>query len=144
VEDLNCHITKYGVKVPAENIKSLGSLIKKERKNKGLSQKQLAEKIGTTNTHISKWERDLNVPGGENMVKLARILAISPEILKRQKRVDKINELSLTSEPDAIYGDDLEECIKNLETTRNIIDLTINKLKNLNKNLQKHATEDVD
>lgn len=38
-----------------DNVK-IGKLIAKRRKNRGLTQSQLAEKLGVSNKTVSKWE----------------------------------------------------------------------------------------
>ena len=41
------------------NKQKIGDFIKKKRKEKGLTQKELAEKLEITDRAISKWERGL-------------------------------------------------------------------------------------
>lgn len=41
-----------------DNVK-IGKLIAKRRKNRGLTQSQLAEKLGVSNKTVSKWETDI-------------------------------------------------------------------------------------
>lgn len=40
--------------------KTLGMLISETRKQKGMTQLELAEKMGVTDKAVSKWERDLS------------------------------------------------------------------------------------
>ena len=56
----------------------LGSYIKSRRLNIGLTHKQLAEKMGTTVTTISKWENNQVEPGWRNFILLCKILGINP------------------------------------------------------------------
>ena len=42
--------------------KTLGMLISETRKQKGMTQLELAEKMGVTDKAVSKWERDLSCP----------------------------------------------------------------------------------
>ena len=44
------------------NYDKIGSFIQQKRKDKGLTQKQLAEKLGVTDRAISKWERGQGCP----------------------------------------------------------------------------------
>ena len=44
------------------NKQKIGDFIKKKRKEKGLTQKELAEKLEITDRAISKWERGINCP----------------------------------------------------------------------------------
>ena len=56
----------------------LGSYIKSRRLNLGLTHKQLAEKMDTTVTTISKWENNHVEPGWRNFILLCKILSINP------------------------------------------------------------------
>ena len=47
--------------------------LKEIRKNEGLSQEQLAEKIGVSRQAITKWETGKGLPDVENMVIIAEI-----------------------------------------------------------------------
>lgn len=46
------------------NYDKIGSFIQQKRKDKGLTQKQLAEKLGVTDRAISKWERGVSPTKG--------------------------------------------------------------------------------
>jgi transcriptional regulator with XRE-family HTH domain len=63
-----------------------GLLISNLRKEKGLTQKELADKLGITDRAVSKWERGLGSPDISLLDDLSRILDISIlEILKGRK-----------------------------------------------------------
>ena len=49
----------------------------KYRKEKGLSQKELAEKLNITNVSVSTWERGLNSIDISNLFNICKILDIS-------------------------------------------------------------------
>jgi len=57
----------------------LGSYIKSRRLNLGLTHKQLAEKMDTTVTTISKWENNHVEPSLSNFVKLCEVLGMKLE-----------------------------------------------------------------
>ena len=57
----------------------LGSYIKSRRLNIGLTHKQLAEKMDTTVTTISKWENNHVEPSLSNFIKLCEVLGIKVE-----------------------------------------------------------------
>ena len=61
--------------------KSLGELIAELRKEKGLTQAQLASKMCVTDKAVSKWERDLSCPDINSIPRLAEILGVSVEQL---------------------------------------------------------------
>ena len=54
--------------------KKFGELLKKLRKEKGLTQKQLAEEINVTREIIVHWERGKGMPSGANLLKLSKYL----------------------------------------------------------------------
>ena len=57
-----------------------GQKLKEIRKNEGLSQEQLAEKIGVSRQAITKWETGRGLPDIENMMILAEIFKTTPFI----------------------------------------------------------------
>lgn len=48
--------------------------IKARREALGLTQNQLADQIGVTQTAVNYWETGKRIPRGENLLQLARIL----------------------------------------------------------------------
>lgn len=65
------------------NYNKIGNFIAEKRKEKGLTQKELAEKIGVTDKAVSKWERGLGCPDVSILEVLASTLDVSIlEILK--------------------------------------------------------------
>lgn len=55
----------------------IGKFIAECRKEKALTQMQLAEKLGITDKAISKWERGISLPDSSIMLELCDILGIS-------------------------------------------------------------------
>lgn len=53
------------------------------RKEKGLSQEQLAERIGVSRQAVSKWERSEASPDTDNLIMLARLYEVSLDALLR-------------------------------------------------------------
>jgi len=65
------------------NYERIGKFIAEKRKEKGLTQKQLALKLGVTDKAVSKWERGLGCPDVSILEILASELGVSIlEILK--------------------------------------------------------------
>lgn len=65
-----------------DNIK-IGKLISKLRKQKGLTQQELADMVGIGNQAVSKWERGITIPDISIINELSKILEISSdELLK--------------------------------------------------------------
>lgn len=65
-----------------------GEYLKQLRNEKGLSQEQLAEKIGLSRQSISKWEQGLSTPDVDNFVKLAKIYNVPIESLLKGEPVE--------------------------------------------------------
>lgn len=55
--------------------------LKKLRKDNGLTQKQLAEKVGYEPDTIGKWEREDRDPSSRNLIKLADLFNVSIDYL---------------------------------------------------------------
>lgn len=72
------------------------------RKEKGLSQEQLAEKIGVSRQAVSKWERSEASPDTDNLIMLARLYEVSLDELLRTE--DEI-PLPEASEGEAAEGE---------------------------------------
>ena len=58
---------------------TFGSMVAELRKEKGMTQADLAEKMGITDKAVSKWERDLSYPDIASIPRLAEILGVSVE-----------------------------------------------------------------
>ena len=65
--------------------KSMGETISALRREKGLTQRELADKLNVTDKAVSKWERDVACPDTMTIPKLAEILGISVEELLNAK-----------------------------------------------------------
>ena len=64
---------------------SMGEIISTLRKEKGMTQKDIADQLGITDKAVSKWERDIAFPDTATIPKLAEILGISVEELMQAK-----------------------------------------------------------
>ena len=60
---------------------TLGQKIQNLRKEKGLSQEDLASQITVSRQAVSKWELDLTIADTENIVQLSKILSVSTDYL---------------------------------------------------------------
>ena len=67
--------------------KSMGEIISTLRKEKGMTQKDIADQLGITDKAVSKWERDIAFPDTAAIPKLAEILGVSVEELMQAKAV---------------------------------------------------------
>ena len=74
----------------------IGKFIQEKRKEKGLTQSDLAEKLNITDRAISKWENGICLPDAGTMPLLCEILGISINDLFSGEKVDmKNNEKKL-------------------------------------------------
>lgn len=64
---------------------SFGNMIVTLRKNSGMTQKELAEKMCVTDKAVSKWERDLSFPDVNSLPKLAEIFGVTVDELINAK-----------------------------------------------------------
>ena len=62
---------------------TLGQMIASLRKEHGMTQAELAEKMNVTDKAVSKWERDLSCPDVGSLSRLAEVLGVSLEELMR-------------------------------------------------------------
>lgn len=58
-------------------MRSQGERIKKLRKNKGVTQRELAERLGISEQAVSKWEKNLSNPSTKNLLEIAKIFGVS-------------------------------------------------------------------
>lgn len=70
---------------------TLGSIIIKYRKEKGMTQLDLANLMGVTDKAVSKWERNISCPDINTIPKLAELFGISVDELM-QNKVKKENK----------------------------------------------------
>ena len=68
-------------------MKTIGEMISSLRKEKGMTQNELAEKMNVTDKAVSKWERDLSCPDINTISKLANILDVSVDELLQAKKL---------------------------------------------------------
>lgn len=59
----------------------IGNKIRKYRKESGLTQEQLAEKINATKSRISNWEQGINRPDADIIGNICHALNVSPSDL---------------------------------------------------------------
>lgn len=68
------------------DVVKFGSLLKELRKEHGLTQEQLAEKLGTTNRTVSRWETGSNLPDLDILIELSEFYQIDIKELLSGKR----------------------------------------------------------
>lgn len=65
--------------------RSMGEIISTLRREKGMTQRELADMLNITDKAVSKWERDIAFPDTQTIPKLAEILGVSVEELMNAK-----------------------------------------------------------
>lgn len=72
-------------------MKSIGETIATLRKEKKMTQSDLAQKMNVTDKAVSKWERGISLPDVETISKLADVLEVSVEELLKSKKKSYLN-----------------------------------------------------
>lgn len=85
-----------------------GDKLKQYRLKEGLSQEQLAEKIGVSRQAITKWETKRGLPDVENMIILAEIFKLTLDELMLEE-VKKQEEKPTVFESETVYDIDIQK-----------------------------------
>lgn len=73
--------------------KKIGNFLKNLRKEKGITQEMLAEKLNVSGRTVSRWETGNNMPDISLLIELAEFYDISiPEIVNGERKNEKMNE----------------------------------------------------
>lgn len=99
--------------------KSIGSFISALRKVNGMTQQELADKLGVSNKAVSRWERDECAPDISIIPVIAEIFNVSCDELLRGERVSQLQENEIIS----------QKCEKQMQQ---LVERTIYKFKSQN------------
>lgn len=97
--------------------KQIGSFLKELRKEKNLTQEQLAEKLNVSGRTVSRWETGANMPDISLLVEISEIYEVSiPEIINGERKSENMNEeIKETAEKMADYAKvEKETIIRNI------------------------------
>ena len=83
---------------------TFGEKLKEARKESGLSQEQLAEKMSVSRSAIAKWETDKGMPDVNNLKVIAQLLNVSVDDL-----LDDEEKICFHEMKEAIHLDDYEK-----------------------------------
>ena len=73
--------------------KKIGSFLKELRKEKEITQEQLAEILGVSGRTVSRWETGSNMPDISLLVEIAEFFDVSiPEIINGERKSENMNE----------------------------------------------------
>ena len=71
----------------------IGAFLKDLRKDKGITQEQLAEELGVSGRTISRWETGNNMPDISLLVEIAEFFDVSiPEIIRGERKSERMKE----------------------------------------------------
>ena len=103
----------------------IGKVIAAKRKEKALTQAEVAEKLGITDRAVSKWERGLSLPDAAIMLNLCSIMGIGiTELLTGEEAMeedykDKAEKLILEIRP---KEEENNKYLLRLETVIGVLD----------------------
>ena len=101
-----------------DNIKT-GALIKELRKEKNMTQKELAERLHITDRAVSKWERGLCAPDISLLEPLSEILDLSiAELIEGNRVVHDVYIVEIEESAKSILGYSKEEIKRKIKTIR--------------------------
>ena len=70
-----------------------GAFLKNLRRERGITQEQLAEELGVSGRTISRWETGSNMPDISLLVEIAGFFDVSiPEIIKGERKSENMQE----------------------------------------------------
>ena len=71
--------------------------LKKLRKDAGLTQVNVSEKLGISQPAYASWERGIKKPTQDNLVKIAQVLNVSVDYLvgNSEEKVDELDNIEL-------------------------------------------------
>ena len=81
---------KGGIKMDQ---KQIGSFLKELRKEKNITQEQLAEQLNVSGRTVSRWETGNNMPDISLLVEISELYDVSiPEIINGERKSENMNE----------------------------------------------------
>lgn len=101
------------------DMECFGSFVVEKRKEKGLTQKQLAEKLYVSNKAVSKWERGQSLPDINLLEPLAQVLGVTVTELLHGEEVEPA---------DTLTRDEIQKLLADAETGRILVDAEIQAL----------------
>lgn len=95
---------------------TLGEKIKEARKQSGLSQEQLSEKLGISRSAVAKWETDKGIPDVDNLKALSQFLGVSIDyMLDNGENLDKSvikEQIDLSKYEGSSCGKKKNKCVR--------------------------------
>ena len=94
-------------------MRDFSEIVKELRQSKGLTQTQLAERLGVKKSIISAYETDSRPPSLEMLIKYAREFHVSTDYLLDMETTKKINVNKLSENQISILNTLVNEFIEN-------------------------------
>ena len=79
---------------------SISDKISNLRKENGLSQEMLAEKLGVSRQSVSKWESDTALPDTDKIIAMSELFGVSTDYLLKEDISETIHNISETEAPE--------------------------------------------
>ena len=96
---------------------SLGKKINELRREKGMTQETLAERMGVTPQAVSKWENDLSAPDIQSLPLMAELFGVTTDELLGVRREPEVR--LLPEEERAAYGQTILAAVERLQRRNN-------------------------
>lgn len=116
---------------------SIGKTILKLRKEKGLTQVELAEKLNVSDKAVSKWESENGDPSLDILINISKLFDVSLDFLVKgeqptetEKSLSRVEEIKKKKEVDSVKEEDL------LPTSKYLKDSIINNVLDINQLLK--------
>lgn len=94
------------------NQEAIGKFISSCRKDNGLTQMQLAEKLNITNRAVSKWETGKSIPDISIMLELCEVLGVTVNELLSGERITTMEDYKKKAEQNMIELQEKKEKVK--------------------------------
>ena len=96
--------------------KKIGSFLKELRRQKAITQEQLAEELGVSGRTVSRWETGSNMPDISLLTEIADFYDVSiPEIIDGERKSEMNEEVNEVAEKMSDYaGGEKESLVKNI------------------------------
>lgn len=88
---------------------NLGKNISERRKSMGMTQEELADKLGVSPQAVSKWENNLSCPDIALLPEISKLFGVSVDellgVMPASSKTETVNENSEKTEPEAVNAD---------------------------------------
>ena len=118
---------------------NFGDKLKEERKKKGISQKELGQKLGVSQAMIAQYEKGDRTPKIETIKKIAKALEVEAIVLTgyRNKNSNIENIIKLFSGGAAYLDISVDESLEKLGLTENDLDVLKKSIKSNQEGTEK-------